>query len=115
MTMSNDLQSIADDILARSLKIRPDLEAIEEGKSFLRQATETADQPLVFSSSLGFVKTKRGSKGGEKDGTVAKFDPKAYERLPPKVKQELAKAGVVVVEDKITVARKPSVEVGLAA
>lgn len=107
--MKNDLQAIADNILALTVKIAPDLEAIETDKDLLRQATQTADLGLTFSSSLGAVITKRGTEPSTKQ--VIEINASAFDDLAPEIKTILLQKGVVTITTKTTAARKPSVEV----
>lgn len=107
--MKNDMQAIADNLLALTIKIAPDLEAIEKDKDLLREATQTADAALTFSSSLGAVITKRGSEPTSKQ--VVEINADAFESLGDEIKTILFQKGVVKVTMKTTAARKPSVEV----
>lgn len=107
--MKNDLQAVADNILTLTLKVAPDLEAIEKDKDLLREATLTADQALTFASSLGAVVTKRGSDPSTK--RVVEIDADAFDTLGEEIKTILFQKGVVKVSMKTTAGRKPSVEV----
>lgn len=113
MSTINDLQHIADDLLARTTKIASDMEAIERGKETLRDATITAGQAIVLTSSLGVVKTKKGTPGGPTGEIVHEFDAEAFLLLPEDLRRALLQTGVVKQKPKVTTARKPSVEISL--
>jgi len=111
MSNTNDLQAIADDMLTRALKIAADQLEIEKGKDLMRAATDKAGEPLTFTSALGVVSTKRGSKGGEVKGSQLVFDAEKFSTLQEATKRLLIDLGVVRSEDIISGARKASVEV----
>lgn len=107
--MINDLQSIADDILARTAKIADDVAAIAAGKAVLSDATLNSDQRLVFTNALGMVKTSRAS-----NGSSTPYLAVDESKLTPAKREQLLKAGILVVALKMTPARKPAVTIELA-
>ncbi|MDH7796475.1 MULTISPECIES: hypothetical protein [unclassified Beijerinckia] len=108
--MKNDLQALADGLLKKVIAISGTLELIEEGKEELREATARADEPFVFTSELGVVKTKRGSTAAFK-GQAPVLNQAVWDALPEQKKKQLLGAGVVSLQDQYSQNRKPSVEI----
>lgn len=108
--MTNDLQTLADSILSLTIKIQPDLDAIEAGKDTLREATTKAGEGLRFSSILGMVETRKGATATLK-GKKPELNVEAYEKLSQEQKHLLLGLGVVTITDVWSKESKPAVTV----
>lgn len=109
-TQTNDLQSVADEILDNAIAAAPFTARIDELKEVMSAATTTAGLALRFSSAKGMVETRKGSTGASK-GFVAQFDPQRYELLPEKKRAELVKLGVVTIVEVFGKVSKPAVTI----